>query len=58
MRTDKLTIKAQEAIHEAQQVAERHNHQALAPEHLLFAGDYYPGICPRICTGRNGGAVV
>ncbi len=37
MRTDKLTIKAQEAIREAQQVAERHSHQVLEPEHLLFA---------------------
>jgi ATP-dependent Clp protease ATP-binding subunit ClpB len=37
MRTDKLTIKAQEAISEAQQIAEQHNHQALEPEHVLLA---------------------
>jgi len=37
MRTDKLTIKAQEAIHEAQQIAEQYNHQSLEPEHLLLA---------------------
>jgi ATP-dependent Clp protease ATP-binding subunit ClpB len=37
MRTDKLTLKAQEAISEAQQIAEQNNHQALEPEHVLLA---------------------
>ena len=37
MRTDKLTIKAQEAIVEAQQIAEHYNHQALEAEHVLLA---------------------
>jgi ATP-dependent Clp protease ATP-binding subunit ClpB len=37
MRTDKLTIKAQEAIVDAQQIAEGYNHQALEPEHVLLA---------------------
>jgi len=37
MRTDKLTIKAQEAVHQAQQIAEQHSHQSLEPEHLLLA---------------------
>jgi ATP-dependent Clp protease ATP-binding subunit ClpB len=37
MRADKLTIKAQEALQVARQIAEEHNHQALEPEHLLLA---------------------
>ena len=37
MRTDKLTIKAQEAVQQAQQIAEQFNHQSLEPEHLLLA---------------------
>ncbi len=37
MRFDKLTIKAQEAVQEAQQIAEQHDHQAIEPEHLLLA---------------------
>ncbi|UCD58661.1 MAG: type VI secretion system ATPase TssH, partial [Candidatus Hydrogenedentota bacterium] len=37
MRFDKLTIKAQEAVQEAQRIAEEYNHQAIEPEHLLLA---------------------
>ena len=36
-RFDKLTVKAQEAIQHAQDVAERHGHQQLVPLHLLEA---------------------
>ena len=37
MRMDKLTIKSQEAVQEAQRLAERKGNQELQPEHLLFA---------------------
>ncbi len=37
MRMDKLTIKSQEAIQEAQRLAERKGNQELQPEHLLWA---------------------
>ncbi|PIQ84174.1 MAG: ATP-dependent chaperone ClpB [Candidatus Omnitrophica bacterium CG11_big_fil_rev_8_21_14_0_20_63_9] len=37
MRLDKLTIKAQEALQEAQSAAQRRNHQRLEPEHVLLA---------------------
>ncbi|MBI1987780.1 MAG: ATP-dependent chaperone ClpB [Nitrospinae bacterium] len=37
MRWDKLTVKAQEAVQEAQSIAEKHQHQALEVEHLLLA---------------------
>ncbi|NQU07608.1 MAG: type VI secretion system ATPase TssH, partial [Candidatus Abyssubacteria bacterium] len=37
MRADKMTIKAQEALQVARQIAEEHNHQALEPQHLLLA---------------------
>ncbi|RLE15032.1 type VI secretion system ATPase TssH, partial [Candidatus Aerophobetes bacterium] len=37
MRWDKFTIKAQEAIQEAQEIAEKKNHQEITPEHLLLA---------------------
>jgi len=37
MRMDKLTIKSQEAIQEAQRLAERKGNQELQPEHLLHA---------------------
>jgi ATP-dependent Clp protease ATP-binding subunit ClpB len=36
-RFDKLTVKAQEAIQHAQDVAERHGHQQLQPLHVLEA---------------------
>jgi len=37
MRMDKLTIKAQEALRDAQAIAEEHGNQQLEPEHLLLA---------------------
>ncbi len=37
MRFDKFTVKAQEAIQSAQALADRANHQAMEPEHLLLA---------------------
>ena len=37
MRLDKLTTKSQEALQEAQGLAEKRNHQAIDVEHLLFA---------------------
>lgn len=37
MRMDKLTIKSQEAIQEAQRFAERKGNQEIQPEHLLWA---------------------
>ncbi len=37
MRLDKYTLKAQEAIQEAQTLARRRNHQTLEPEHLAAA---------------------
>ncbi|MCX5895409.1 MAG: ATP-dependent chaperone ClpB [Proteobacteria bacterium] len=37
MRLDKLTIKSQEALQEAQHLAEKHEHQQIEPEHLLAA---------------------
>jgi len=37
MRPDKLTVKAQEALHEAQALARKREHQAIDLEHLLLA---------------------
>jgi len=37
MRLDKLTIKSQEALQEAQHIAEKYQHQQIEPEHLLEA---------------------
>jgi len=37
MRMDKLTMKSQEAVQEAQRFAESKGHQELQPEHLLWA---------------------
>ena len=37
MRLDKLTLKAQEALKESQQIAERLGHQQIDPEHMLSA---------------------
>jgi ATP-dependent Clp protease ATP-binding subunit ClpB len=37
MRVDKLTTKAQEALQQAQALAEQRGHQELTPEHLLSA---------------------
>lgn len=49
MRTDKFTIKSQEAIQEAQHFAERKGNQELQPEHLLWAlTEADEGIAPQI----------
>lgn len=49
MRMDKLTIKSQEAVQEAQRFAESKGNQELQPEHLLFALlKDYEGIAPQI----------
>ncbi len=37
MRLDKLTIKSQEAMQEAQHLAEKYEHQQIEPEHLLVS---------------------
>ncbi len=37
MRLDKLTIKSQEALQEAQSLAEKREHQQIEPEHLLLS---------------------
>src|SRR6185295_769330 len=37
MRLEKLTIKAQEALGAARDLADQRNHQEVTPEHLLFA---------------------
>ena len=37
MRLDKLTVKSQEALQNAQALAEKRNHQAIEVEHLLMA---------------------
>ncbi len=37
MRLDKLTVKAQEAIQRAQELAQKHDHAELRPLHLLAA---------------------
>ncbi|MBI5204193.1 MAG: ATP-dependent chaperone ClpB [Nitrospirae bacterium] len=49
MRMDKLTIKSQEAVQEAQRFAESKGNQELQPEHLLFALlEDSEGIAPQI----------
>ncbi|MEA1957006.1 MAG: Clp protease N-terminal domain-containing protein, partial [Euryarchaeota archaeon] len=37
MRLDKLTLKAQEALQEAKNIADKYNHQQIDVEHLLLA---------------------
>jgi len=37
MRLDKLTIKLQEALQEAINIAQERRHQQVEPEHLLYA---------------------
>jgi len=37
MRFDRLTLKSQDAIQSAQEVARNHDHQQVTPEHLLLA---------------------
>lgn len=37
MRFDRFTLKAQEAVQASQEIADKRNHQAIEPEHLLAA---------------------
>ncbi|MCX8124849.1 MAG: ATP-dependent chaperone ClpB [Spirochaetes bacterium] len=37
MRMDKLTLKSQNALYEAQNIATQYNHPEIQPEHLLYA---------------------
>ncbi len=47
MRYDKLTLKAQEALQEADSLAHSYNHASLEPEHMLLALlDQKDGIVP------------
>jgi ATP-dependent Clp protease ATP-binding subunit ClpB len=47
LRFDKMTVKAQEALQEAQEVAARHENQEIAPLHLLAALASQPdGVVP------------
>jgi ATP-dependent Clp protease ATP-binding subunit ClpB len=49
MRFDKFTLKSQEALQEAQQLAERFGHQQIEPEHLArVALDQGEGVIPPI----------
>ena len=53
MRMDKLTIKSQELLYEAQNLATEHNHHEIQPEHLLLAlvdqeGGLFTSIAQRI----------
>ena len=55
MRLDKFTQKGQEAIYEAQNLAETYNHPAIEPEHLLQTlisqeGGVVPAVLNRIGT--------
>ncbi len=58
MRLDKFTQKAQEAVLEAQNLAQGYNHPAIEPEHLLSAlisqeGGVVPSLLKRIGTDTN-----
>jgi len=49
MRFDKFTLKAQEAVQASQEIADKYNHQATEPDHLLIALlDQEGGIVPSI----------
>ncbi|MBX7245968.1 MAG: ATP-dependent chaperone ClpB [Candidatus Sumerlaeaceae bacterium] len=52
MRTDKLTVKATEALQSAQSLANEHGHTELTPEHLLVSlVTQEEGIVPSILKG-------
>ncbi len=58
MRLDKFTQKAQEAVLEAQNLAQGYNHPAIEPEHLLSAlvgqeGGVVPSLLKRIGTDTS-----
>ena len=48
MRSDRLTVKAQEIIQDAETLSYKYNHSAIEPEHVLLCtcftagGDYTP----------------
>jgi len=49
VRFDRFTLKAQEAVQASQEIADKHNHQSIEPEHLLIALlDQEDGIAPSI----------
>lgn len=49
MRFDKLTIKAQESLQSAHELASEYSHQALSPEHLLLALiQQQAGVVPQV----------
>ena len=49
MRFDRFTLKAQEAVQASQEIANKYNHQAIEPEHVLIALlDQEGGIVPSI----------
>ena len=51
LRFDKMTVKAQEALQDAQEVAARHNNQEIAPLHLLAAlVAQSDGVVPALLT--------
>jgi ATP-dependent Clp protease ATP-binding subunit ClpB len=58
IRPDKLTIKSQEAVAEAQQLASRSSSSAMEPEHLLMAlleqeGGLVPAILDKVGVSRQ-----
>jgi ATP-dependent Clp protease ATP-binding subunit ClpB len=51
LRFDKMTVKAQEALQQAQEIAARHQNQAVEPLHLLSALILQPdGVVPSLLT--------
>jgi ATP-dependent Clp protease ATP-binding subunit ClpB len=51
LRFDKMTVKAQEALQEAQEIAARHENQAVEPIHLLAALVHQQdGVVPSLLT--------
>jgi ATP-dependent Clp protease ATP-binding subunit ClpB len=54
MRLDKFTLRGQEAIQSAIEVAERHQNQQVEPEHLLFAMLEQPEGTVRPVLGKLG----
>ena len=58
MRINKFTQKGQEALLEAQNLAQEYNHPAIEPEHLLKAlidqeGGVIPSVLKRIGTNQD-----
>ena len=57
MRLDKFTLRAQEAIQSAIELAERNTHQQVEPEHLLVAMFEQPEGVVRPILGKLGANV-